>query len=74
MLARFASYPPTLLESFDGATFPVPVAWRQECTGALGAAVFERQFQQLRLLGITTECPVFIELGGGSEPIALRWY
>lgn len=74
MLARFASYPPTLIESFDDGPYPVPFTWRQECTGVVGDAVFERQYQQVRLTGLETDCPVFFDLAGGSEPFALRWY
>jgi hypothetical protein len=74
MLARFASYPPTLIEAFDDGPYPVPFTWRQECTGAAGDAVFERQYQQVRLTGLENDCPVFFDLAGESEPFVLRWY
>lgn len=74
MLARFAGYPPTSIESFDDGPYPVPFTWRQECTGAAGEGVFERQYQQVRLTGLETDCPVFFDLAGEAEPFALRWY
>ena len=37
-------------------------------------AEIERQYQQVRLTGLETDCPVFFDLAGGAEPFALRWY
>ena len=73
-ITAFPSYSPSLLESIGVAGYPVPFSWTQECSGESGSAVFTAQFQQVRLGDLSTDCPIIVELGGGDDVFALRWY
>jgi hypothetical protein len=73
-ITSFPGYAPTLIEAYGDGPYPVPFAWRQECTGQTGSAVFQSPFQQLPLTGIGVECPVIFDLGGSEGPLLVRWY
>jgi hypothetical protein len=63
-----------LIEAFAEAPYPVPIAWRQECTDQAGIGEFQRPYHQLQLGGVSVECPVIFDLGGSAAPLQLRWY
>jgi hypothetical protein len=74
MITTFPGYPPTLLNSLDDGPYPVPISWRQECSGQAGLAVFTAAFTLLPLTGLSTACPVILDLGGSPQPFSLIWY
>jgi hypothetical protein len=50
------------------------VAWSQACSGRSGVDNFDQAFHQLRLSGMSTECPVVLDLQGSPAAFGLRWF
>jgi hypothetical protein len=73
-ISQFPSYSPTLLEAYETGPFPIGFSWRQDCTGAAGGGTFEHIYHQIPMSGLSTACPVFVELFGSAAPLSMRWW
>ena len=73
-IAQFPGYPPTLFENYALGPFPFGFRWTQACSGQEGAGSFNQPFEQRAMTGLSTACPVVIELQGSAAPVELRWY
>jgi hypothetical protein len=65
--------PPTFFDSPAGP-YPVSFTWRQDCTGAGETNTFNITFEQRLFNGVSTGCPVIIDLAGSDAPLQLRWF
>jgi hypothetical protein len=74
IITTLPGYAPSLLNSVDDGPYPITIAWRQECSAAVGSAVFSAAFELLPIAGLSAACPVIFDLGGSAEPFALIWY
>lgn len=73
-LTLFPSYSPSLFESFGIGPFPFGFSWRQACSGQQGASNFNQAYEQREMTGLSTACPVVIELQGSGAAAEVRWY
>jgi hypothetical protein len=62
-----------LIDSYEAGTFPVPFAYRQECSGVAGTAQFDAQFDRVTIAGLSTACPVIFDFAG-SASFQVRWF
>lgn len=73
-ITAFPGYAPTLFDTFEGGTYPVPFSYRQECTGVGGTGTFDTEYDRVVFAGLGTGCAVIIDLAGPSAPLQVRWY
>lgn len=72
-ITAFPGYPPTLIDSYEAGTFPVPFSFRQECSAVAGTGQFDAAFDRVTLSGLSIACPVILDFAG-SAPFEVRWF
>jgi hypothetical protein len=73
-IAQFPGYSPTVIESGGSGPFPVPLSWSQSCSGQSGAGTLNGVFQQVPMPGVSTACPIVLDLRGSPALVELRWF
>jgi hypothetical protein len=72
-ITEFPGYAPSVVDSYDEGTFPVPFSYRQECSGVTGSGQFDVAFDRVAIPGLSVACPVIFDFGA-SAPFELRWF
>ncbi len=58
-----------------GASYPIPLAWANDCSGGAGQSALTSNWQSLLLSPTSRDCPTVIDLrGDGTGKVTLRYY